>query len=296
MRTCHAACGRQQQMEYAQCTGTGLSGDIWCAGIFLHFRIFVRRQYENLASVLEAESDDTFLPWICCETLLWLYVVLRKGGISVSAWLLFLLGYHHTTYYLTILVVFYVLYWKIHKPSAIRVLNVISVISMLETGWNVGIFHRVNTALDSYYLNPFNWMLFFGTGLLIRQKAQEAERSIRWSNSLGNLCVCASIVYFSVHAYFGLEMYYFSRYAVIGNLLNLGTVAYLGQILMHLKKKELLLKLGDWFFAVYLLHQFVVGIVVAVTNHWDCFFAYPMPPLDHIGDHSRRSDGGRPAL
>lgn len=60
MRTCHAACGRQQQMEYAQCTGTGLSGDIWCAGIFLHFRVFVRRQYENLAGVLEAESDDTF--------------------------------------------------------------------------------------------------------------------------------------------------------------------------------------------------------------------------------------------
>lgn len=229
-------------MEYAQCTGTGLSGDIWCAGIFLHFRVFVRRQYENLAGVLEAESDDTFLPWICCETLLWFYVVLRKGGISVSAWLLFLLGYHHTTYYLTILVVFYVLYWKIHKPGAIRVLNVISVISMLETGWNVGIFHRVNTVLDSYYLNPFNWMLFFGIGLLIRQKAQEAERSIRWSNSLGILCVCGSIVYFSVHAYFGLEMYYFSRYAVIGNLLNLGTAAYLGQILMNLKKKELLLK------------------------------------------------------
>ena len=39
-----------------------------------------------------------FIPWICCETLLWLYVVLRKGGISITAWLLFLLGYHHTTY------------------------------------------------------------------------------------------------------------------------------------------------------------------------------------------------------
>ena len=217
------------------------------------------------------KATTLFLPWICCETLLWFYVVLRKGGISVSAWLLFLLGYHHTTYYLTILVVFYVLYWKIHKPGAIRVLNVISVISMLETGWNVGIFHRVNTVLDSYYLNPFNWMLFFGIGLLIRQKAQEAERSIRWSNSLGILCVCGSIVYFSVHAYFGLEMYYFSRYAVIGNLLNLGTAAYLGQILMNLKKKELLFKIGDWSFAVYLLHQFVAGLVVAVTNHWDCF-------------------------
>lgn len=198
-------------------------------------------------------------------------MVLRKGGISVSAWLLFLLGYHHTTYYLTILVIFYVIYWKIRKPGVIRVPNVISVISMVETGWNVGIFHQVNTVLDRYYLNPFNWMLFFGIGLLIRQKAQEAERSIRWSNSLGILCVCGSIVYFSVHAYFGLEMYYFSRYAMIGNLLNLGTVAYLGQILMNLKKKELLFKIGDWSFAVYLLHQFVAGLVVAVTNHWDCF-------------------------
>lgn len=47
-------------MEHAQCTGIGLSGDIWRAGVFLHFRVFVRRQYENLASVLEAESDDTF--------------------------------------------------------------------------------------------------------------------------------------------------------------------------------------------------------------------------------------------
>ena len=87
----------------------------------------------------------------------------------------------------------------------------VAVFGIGGVGGYVGIFHRVNTALDSYYLNPFNWMLFFGTGLLIRQKAQEAERSIRWSNSLGNLCVCASIVYFSVHTYFGLEMYYFSR-------------------------------------------------------------------------------------
>lgn len=58
-----------------------------------------------------------FLPWIFCETVLWFYVVLRKGGISVTAWLLFLLGYHHTTYYLTILAVFYVIYFSINNFS-----------------------------------------------------------------------------------------------------------------------------------------------------------------------------------
>lgn len=121
-----------------------------------------------------------FIPWICCETLLWLYVMLRKGGISIAAWLLFLLEYHHTTYYLTILVVFYVIYWKIRKPCVIWILNIVSMLSMVQTGWSTGIFYRFNTAVDSYYLNPFNWMLFFGIGLLIhRQKERESIRKLR---------------------------------------------------------------------------------------------------------------------
>ena len=210
-----------------------------------------------------------FLPWICCETVLWFYVVLRKGGISVTAGLLFLLGYHHTTYYLTILVIFYVIYWKIRKPGVIRTLNVISVISMLETGWQFGIFHQLNTVLDSYYLNPFNWMLFFGIGLLIHREPQKIRQIV--DNRWGFLCVCGSVAYFAVHCYEGMEWYYFSKYALIGDLLNLGTVAYLGWKIMNWKKIELFLKIGNWSFAVYLLHQFVAGIVVAITNHWDCF-------------------------
>lgn len=210
-----------------------------------------------------------FLPWVCCETLLWLYVVLRKGGISIVAWLLFFLGYHHTTYYLTILVLFYVIYWKIRKLGVIWTLNVVSIISMLETGWNVGVFHQLNVILNSYYLNPFNWMLFFGIGLLIQREQQKVVQCFggRW----GVLCVCGSMAYFIIHVYLGLEMYYFSRYALIGNLLNLGTVVYLGQKLSNRKKKELLLKIGEWSFSIYLLHQFVAGIVVAITNHWDFF-------------------------
>lgn len=211
-----------------------------------------------------------FIPWICCETLLWLYVVLRKGGISITAWLLFLLGYHHTTYYLTILVVFYVIYWKIRKPCVIWILNIVSILSMVQTGWSTGIFYLFNTVIDSYYLNPFNWMLFFGIGLWIHsQKEQENIREFRdWQ---GILCIGGSIVYFAVHYYFGWEIYYFSKYALIGNLLNLGTVVYLGRKLMNWNKKALLIKIGEWSFSIYLLHQFVAGIVVAITNHWDCF-------------------------
>ncbi|MFQ9619328.1 MAG: acyltransferase family protein [Waltera sp.] len=200
---------------------------------------------------------------------MWFYVVLRKGGISIAAWLLFLLGYHHTTYYLTILVLFYVIYWKIRNHGVIWMLNAVLIISILETGWNVGIFHQLNMILDSYYLNPFNWMLFFGIGLLMYRDPQKAIQSFKgwW----GILCICGSAVYFSVHLYLGLEFYYFSKYALIGDLLSLGTVVYLGRKLMNGKKKEVLLKIGDWSFSIYLLHQFVAGIVVAITNRWDFF-------------------------
>lgn len=176
-----------------------------------------------------------FLPWIFCETVLWFYVVLRKGGISVTAWLLFLLGYHHTTYYLTILVVFYVIYWKIRSNKAVWALNLISILSIAETGWNVGIFHRLNEMLNSYYLNPFNWMIFFGIGLLVRRQSEKiVEMFFDWK---GLLCLSGSVIYFSINNFLGQEMYYFSRFALIGNL----------------------------------LHQFFAGIVVAVTNHWDFF-------------------------
>lgn len=223
----------------------------------------------NWGDFWKRKVTTLFWPWICCETLLWFYVVLRKGGISIAAWLLFLLGYHHTTYYLTILVLFYVIYWKIRNHGVIWMLNSVLIISILETGWNVGIFHQLNMILDSYYLNPFNWMLFFGIGLLMYRDPQKAIQSFKgwW----GILCICGSAVYFSVHLYLGLEFYYFSKYALIGDLLSLGTVVYLGRKLMNGKKKEVLLKIGDWSFSIYLLHQFVAGIVVAITNRWDFF-------------------------
>ena len=32
------------------------------------------------------------VPWICCATILWLYVVIRKGGIGFESWFCFVFG------------------------------------------------------------------------------------------------------------------------------------------------------------------------------------------------------------
>lgn len=223
----------------------------------------------TLREFWQRKVTTLFLPWIFCETVLWFYVVLRKGGISITAWLLFLLGYHHTTYYLTILVIFYVIYWKIRSNKVVWALNLISILSIVETGWNVGIFHRLNGMLNSYYLNPFNWMIFFGIGILVRRQSQKiVEMFFDWK---GLLCLFGSVIYFSINNFLGQEMYYFSRFALLGNLLNIGTVIYLGHKLMNVKGKKAIWKIGETSFSIYLLHQFFAGIVVAVTNYWDCF-------------------------
>lgn len=110
-----------------------------------------------------------FLPWLFCETLLWFYVVLRKGGIGFREWFLFILGYGHTTYYLTVLVVLYLSFWVCRSPGWIYAWMLLSVFSIVSTGWETGI-DFVNRLTGTYYLNPLNWIVFFAGGMILRRK------------------------------------------------------------------------------------------------------------------------------
>ena len=130
-------------MECSQFTAAGIILGTFGVPIFFSISGYsVAGNTRNWGDFWKRKVTTLFWPWICCETLLWFYVVLRKGGISIAAWLLFLLGYHHTTYYLTILVLFYVIYWKIRNHGVIWMLNAVSIISILETWMECGNIHQ----------------------------------------------------------------------------------------------------------------------------------------------------------
>lgn len=227
----------------------------------------------------KGKIKSVFIPWFFCETMLWLYIVLRKGGITLKAWLLFMLGYQHTTYYLTILIIFYLLFWKIKKEWALIVSIPISIFSMICTGWDFGI-SVINDWTGTFYLNPLNWMCFFATGMLLDQKEYFmllADRSEKRVLSL----ICGSGLYFIIMETTGQAFSYFSKYAVLAHIINVLLIFGLAEkMLMILGNLEnILIYTGKISFSIYLLHQFIAGILVRAANCFDLFIITLMRPF-----------------
>ena len=58
----------------------------------------------------KTKAISVIIPWVFCYTLLYLYVTIRKGGFSIIGLLEFIIGYQSSSYYLTILMLFYFIF------------------------------------------------------------------------------------------------------------------------------------------------------------------------------------------
>lgn len=158
---------------------------------------------------------SVMMPWFFCETGLWLFVVIRKGGISVISWIKFIVGFQSTTYYLTLLLVFYLVFWKVkNKPTILMITGIFSVMQLICTGWNIYPVAEWGRAFGTLYLNPFHFMVYFVVGILL------GEYNI-W-NYFGELCLkylplffCGLLVTIGIHIRMKWDYSYFSKYALI---------------------------------------------------------------------------------
>lgn len=210
------------------------------------------------------------VPWLFCETLLWLYIVLRKGGIGIKQWILFLLGYQHSTYYLSVLMVLFLLFWILKKDWQIYVMMIVSLFSIISTGWSIGIY-RLNEFVGNYYLNFLNWLVFFAIGLILSRK-DGMELLFRTIATKKTVLVCSMLIsccYFAISFALDADIYYFSRYSLIAHSANIIMIFGLASHIANMKNDcglRIICEIGKYSFSIYLLHQFLAGVVVAITN------------------------------
>lgn len=227
-----------------------------------------------------ARLKSLIMPWLFCETVLWFYVVLRKGGISFLAWFKFVVGIEHTTYYLTMLIIFYLVFWEIRKYKyASYVCIIMSIISVLSTGYHFG-FDFINKITFTYYLNPFNWMGYFCIGMLMRKKTNILSVGKKCRKALYFMLLLL-IVSISLHIYYNLPYTYFSKFSIINTILSTGIIFALPMIFR--KMPRFLIEIGKYSFSIYLLHQLVVGVVVWGSSRVDIFIFTLLRPLITIG-------------
>lgn len=216
---------------------------------------------KDFKSFWKGKIKSLFIPWMVCYTLLYFYIVLRKGGIGILSYVQTLLGYQSTAYYLSMLVVLYLIFWISSNLWYVGGLICLSIFSIVCTGWKFGIY-RLNDICGTYFLNPLNWILFFGVGLCFRR----IRCSIMLNRSLFLIpLLLLSTIYLLVMNKFEEPVYYFSRYSLIAHMINIPLLFCIAAALSRLRT-TLFEDMGKKSFSIYLTHQLVAGAIIAITN------------------------------
>lgn len=206
---------------------------------------------------------SVLLPAVLTGTLVYLYVVLRKGGFSISTWLdyLFVGSY---LYYITVLMVFYVVYCvcmrfrRLALPITYILLALsLAYIVLSRSGlWGV-------TVIPPYAF-PLNWAVYFCAGYLIRY--YKLERRI-WAvlKRVWPLFGAGLVGILVYTLYQGIAVTSFNWWGFVFMILAIPFLAALSGLLVN-RRNRLLVWLGKESFCFYLVHMPVAGIVANIAN------------------------------
>lgn len=123
---------------------------------------------KDTASFFLTKFVNLCIPWFCAATSIYIYEAIRKGG-SVKLYFFSLIGYGSSFWYMSILLLIFVVYYFISKKIGNNdmvhaVLSLLSIISFILRGIEV-----IPQNQLTVYLNPFNWCIYFSIGGIIEK-------------------------------------------------------------------------------------------------------------------------------
>ena len=229
----------------------------FAAGYLFHsdekgFRYFCKKKIKTI-----------IIPWIFTGTLVWLYVVLRKGGMNWNNWIHYLFLKESYLYFLTDLLVFYVLFYIIVKNWRLeKCLNIFFVIGVF-----VAEIANVECVLENVPGKglPIVNMLVFYMGMLFRNRKLGAKIRSTWGVLL--------VVPFVVIRFIQLNIIKSSSGIILNICGSMCLVIALYSFCYSLAKRCVpwLCVLGKYSFAIYLLHMPVAGMVANLLNRSEKF-------------------------
>ena len=224
---------------------------------------FFEKNSKSWTCFWKAKFKTIVVPWVSCATMVWLYVVLRKGGITIASWFNFIVGNGSSLYYITVLLILYLVLFYLKRNKVICwILVCVSVIGIILAG--EGYVWGRNTV--SIYLNPIYWMGYFILGILI-QKHSWMDRIRKFSNKsfLYMLVIWGSLC--TVHYLGKIEWTYWSRYALFNIATEFIVIIGLAEQINRARIMAHMVEVGKESYSIYLLHQLFVGIVVNISNY-----------------------------
>ena len=178
--------------------------------------------------------------------------------IGFWIWLKFLIGHNSYLYYLTVLMLCYLIYFYPVKHNKITITVIISflitIISQQLTAWGI---LAVKKIYLTNYLNIFNWVGYFSLGLLL--KNVDVYKILIKIRKYIVPIIMIWVALFVLAYYFDNTTGYFSLLAI--PLQVLGAIIVFGISSFDVLNCKLTRYISKISFCVYLLHMAVVPVV-----------------------------------
>jgi len=245
-------------------------GSIGVGVFFLISGYLYMKSQKSFKLFTKSKLITIIIPWLFCGTLLFLYVALRKGGLDVYNWFITITVHSHL-YFLSILMIFYFVYWRLKNNLCFLLFNIgLSIISITLTGlgW-----------IPIYpYINPFNWSIYFILGMLIK-KYDLLEKIAMFCRKWFIYILSIYITVFMIYLFNGVAISYWKYAAISAELVAIATVFGTAVFCLNIKKINLIIYVGKMSFSIYLLHMALAGIFTNIFNKLNLWYLTILIPI-----------------
>ncbi len=212
--------------------------------------------YSGFLPWLERKITGVLVPWLVCGTLVYFYVTLRKGGISLASLAQWLMGVQTYLWYLPVMVVLWLVGILIFLGVKKRLWSV-SVAAIVCGCLSVAVLclEMLDVIHLQPYLSLFRWLWLFALGLIARQY----QFLDKLPGGIYGAPILIVILLFLALA--GVQVTYWAHTFYL-----LAPIAILLVALGAVPSENGLEYIGKVSFSTYLLHMPIAGLVANLCN------------------------------
>lgn len=215
---------------------------------------FMLRREGSFKSFLLKKVKSLVLPWIITGTAVWLYIVLRKGNMTIENWADYVLLKKSYLYFMTDLCIFLLLYWILLKKRALVYIFTLYLAAGLFLGSYCNIVLPGTGGVIGQYIYLGN-MLLFGIGVCMQEVRGIWDIDAKWGWVFG--AVVLGVIVLNT---FKLSFPFENVVAAISFIMMIYCLC------KRFASHSLLVKLGKDSFAIYLCHMPAAGTVANLMN------------------------------
>ncbi len=230
-------------------------GQVGVICFFLMGGFFYHRERGDTKSFWQKKLTSLIIPWIFCSIITFALNALSARSFSVLAYVKWVLGSGTWYYYITVFLIFLVIFkWLARRDAWLYLCMVLNIASLalctVKPDW-------LSLPFLTQYLNVFNWIGFFALGILMRKyRLDRAILSRWWSIPIAAVAAIASLAY-HMHGF----LTYFHLVTPIFELSAFVLLLWASNALAKTRVASPLAFLGGTTYCIYLLHMQIVQTI-----------------------------------